>query len=484
MGDFSGSDGPGTVHDGKPLADRRPRMVDIDNFDQVLAGMSPRVSLSPTDEAGEPIEIKFSELDDFHPDRLYRDLQLFQGLRELRSRLLKPETFEAAARELRLAAQQHADAAPNADASADQQQAAAEEDTDTLERLLGRDRAQPTSATTARAAGGVERILREVVAPFVQPDPDPLQAVYVASVDEAVAAQLRRILHDPAYQELEATWRSVSWLLSRLETDEQLQVWLWDVGKQTLAADLESAGLDLAASATYRTVVEKSVGTAGGQPWSLLLGNYTFANVDEDMRLLARLGAVASQAGAPLIAAADDSVLGCERLSSDPDPANWQPAAAKAAGRWQALRRSPLAVWLGLVLPRVLLRLPYGEQYEELDGLSFEELPDFQDREAFLWGNAAIACGWLIGAAFTHRGWSLQPGDVLEIDDLPACTFQEDGESRLLPCSEVCLTERAANQILEHGVMPLMSFRTAMRSGVYRFQSLADPAAGLSGRWR
>ena len=58
------------------------------------------------DEAGEPIEITFSELDDFHPDRLYRDLPLFQGLRELRSRLLKPDTFEAAARELRLAAQQ------------------------------------------------------------------------------------------------------------------------------------------------------------------------------------------------------------------------------------------------------------------------------------------------------------------------------------------------------------------------------------------
>ncbi len=77
----------------------------------------------------------------------------------------------------------------------------------------------------------------------------------------------------------------------------------------------------------------------------------------------------------------------------------------------------------------------------------------------------------------------MQPGDVLQIGDLPAHTYQVDGETQLQPCAEVCLTERAAESILSRGLMPLMSYKNRNAVRLIRWQSLADPAAALAGPW-
>ncbi len=273
-------------------------------------------------------------------------------------------------------------------------------------------------------------------------------------------------------------------MISRLEIGQQLSVHVLDVSKPELAADLESAGSDLQSSGLYKSLVDKTVGTPGADPWSLVVGLYSFGTSAEDIRLLAALGAIGAQAGAPFVGAAAAETLGCGSLVQTPDPMDWGGRDAEANERWQTLRHSPVAPWLGLVLPRLLLRLPYGAEYDELDTFEFEELLDMHDHESFLWGNPAVACGLLIGTAFVQRGWTMEPGDELDVDDLPACVYKEDGEAKLLPCSEVGLTERAAEQILAQGVMPLMSYKNRPAVRLLRFQSLADPAAALAGPWR
>jgi len=126
----------------------------------------------------------------------------------------------------------------------------------------------------------------------------------VAAVDEAVTAQMRQILHDPAFQGLEAAWRGLRWLLARMQDGETAQVRLLDISKAELALDLATAGDNLQASGVYKLLVESGVQTAGGEPWSLLLGNYTFDASEADVRLLTALGAVAALAGGPFLAAA------------------------------------------------------------------------------------------------------------------------------------------------------------------------------------
>jgi type VI secretion system protein ImpC len=147
------------------------------------------------------------------------------------------------------------------------------------------------------------------------------------------------------------------------------------------------------------------------------------------------------------------------------------------------LRRAPVARWLGLALPRFLLRLPYGKNTDAIDSFAFEEMTTPPEHEWYLWGHPAIACAYLLGESFARYGWAMRPGAINEIDGLPAHVYKSDGESELKPCAEVLLTEEAAETLLDAGFMPLASIKGADRVRLVRFQSAANPPTPLAGRW-
>jgi type VI secretion system protein ImpC len=470
LGDFSGRGSPGRAPVAAPLAHRRLVAVDLDNFDAVLARLAPEVRFAPV-AAGPEVTLRISQLDDFHPDHLYQELEVFQSLRRIRKRLLDTKTFAGAVQELqRLAGMP---APPAAEAAAPAELAAA--DANDVFRLLGIAPAAATAAacrpTTVDAL--VARLVEEAVAPHVVAKADPSQPMYVAAVDDAVSTQMRQVLHHPAFQALEAAWRGLRWLISRIGSPEKVKLHLLDVTREELVADFAAAEWDLEKTSLFRLLVEQQVQMVDGQPWSLLVGHCSFGATADDLRLLAALGALASQAGGAFLAAADSSLLGCRSLAQTPNPDDWKPLDTDVARRWQALRRNPLAPWLGLALPRFMLRAPYGPRTERTEQFRFEELPNPREHEAVLWGNPVLACAYLAleGAA----------GGQLEIDDLPLFAYEEDGQEKLLPCAEVCLTERAFEALVDRGLMALLSFRDRDVVRLARLQSLADPPRPLAG---
>ncbi len=450
LGDFSGRSNRGVT---ETLADRSLVSLDVDNFDERLARLAPCLEL-PT--AG---RLDFRELDDFHPDALYRRLELFQGLRDTRKRLANPNTFSQAAAEL----------GPGLTPSPAPPEPAPENDAELFGRLLGK--------PTDRPAANIHSLLRSVVAPYLLPDTAG-QEHYLVAVDQAIAEHLRRVLHHPDFQALEAAWRSAWELVSNLETGEELSVGLLDASRAELSADLEGTGGKLATSALFRRLTETD-----RSPWSLLVVDYTFGPDRESVRLLAGLGAVAAHAGGPLLAAADPSLAGCRSLAKTPDPTDWRALDLESDRRWQALRQSPVAPWLGLALPRVLLRLPYGARTDPVDSFDFEELASTEDHHAWLWGNPAFACARLLGAAFTDRGWAMNLQDRLDLEDLPAHSYEEHGETILKPCAEVVLGERAVAALLDRGLMPLLGSRRRNALRLACFRSLAEGDAALAGPW-
>src|SRR6476646_5312442 len=342
------------------LSRRKPALIDVDDFDRVMARIAPRLLLG----RDQPVALEFATLDDFHPDRLYR-LELFQGFREARSRVQNSATFAGAAAQ----------------------------DAQTFARLVGG--APPT--TPQRPHDGsvearVQALIREAVAPHIVPDAPPHQALYVAAVDAAIGAQMRAIVHDPQFKTLEALWRGAFWLASNLETDEQLQLCILDVSRAELSADRLRAEGKLESSGLYRLLVEEAEDTTDDARWSLIVGQYSFGPAGEDLELLAHLGAVASHAGAPFLAAAESGLVGCSSIAATPDPRDWTPPAADAAERWSALRKSAVAPGIGLALPRMLLRLPYGKSSDPVESFPFEELAPRREHESYLWGNGALAC--------------------------------------------------------------------------------------------
>jgi predicted component of type VI protein secretion system len=143
----------------------------------------------------------------------------------------------------------------------------------------------------------------------------------------------------------------------------------------------------------------------------------------------------------------------------------------------------PEGSYLGLVLPRFLLRLPYGKDTSPVEEFDFEELPPGSDHEGYLWGNPAVACVFMLAESFRRRGWDFRAGTVREIADLPLHVCRQDGESRIMPCAEVLLGEEAMAAILDKGLMPLLSVRDRDVVCLARFQSLAELATPLAGRW-
>jgi type VI secretion system protein ImpC len=448
LGDFSGRANRGLVE--TRVGSRRAIRIDRDSFDAVFEKLRPELIFPLAGSQSPALAVHFRELDDFHPDRLLERVDVFQALRGLRERLNDSSTFAEAAEALRPAEPPPPPAAPAKF---------------TLDDLL--DDSNGGSAATVRALDEWSAMLHDLVAPHLVPGVDPRQAELIAKVDAATGEAMRALLHEPAFQELEAAWRALFFLVRRLETGPDLQVHVLDVSKAELGEELEAARDDLRRSALWRLVVEESVGTLGGQPWALLAGSYSFTQSPADLKLLARLGAMAREAGAPLVAATSPRML--ENIT---------------AGAFRQIRKLPQARWIGLALPRFLLRLPYGKETAPVESFAFEEFGPAPEHESYLWGNPAFACAYLLGEAFRRAGWDMQPGLVQEIDDLPLHVHKEDGESRVKPCAEVLMTEDGAEALLENGVMPLASIRDRDTIRLIRFQSIAEPLAPLAGRWR
>jgi type VI secretion system protein ImpC len=355
---------------------------------------------------------------------------------------------------------------------------------DLLDHVLEETEGRPSGGGKGAEGTEWDAFLGDVVRPHLVARDDPRQAEMVAAVDAAVAGMMRTILHHPDFQALEAAWRAVRFLANRVETDARLTMHLIDVSKAELAKDLASAD-DLRATGTFRLLVESTVETFGAAPWAVLAGFYAFDRTREDAALLGRIAGVAARAKAPFVAEACARLLGCDSLAEAPDPARWRvPASAKkAADAWDAIRALPEAAYAGLVLPRFLLRLPYGPDTDPLEGFDFEEMPGDPVHERYLWGNPAVACACMLAREFGAVPQNAFPAEARELDGLPLHVYESGEERRVLPSAEVVLTERAAEAIMDKGIMPLLCFKGRDALRLARFQSIARPPRPLAGRW-
>src|ERR1039458_4608927 len=433
LGDFSG----------RSSTNWKPVEVDRDNFEEVLARVGPGFS-----------GLRFQQLDDFHPDRIYGQSRLFQGLREVRRKLETPSTFAEAAAEIRAwSGEQSPPAATVRAASPAAPERPPLPDLASGMSLLDSivEAAEPMKPSSVTRRGDLRSFVERVVAPHTVAPENPELPRLRALVDAEAGARMRAVFH----------------LVRAIETGSQLKLYLLDVSKAELAADLSAAD-DLRESQVWRILVRDTVET-GGDPWSVVAGNYSFARTAGDAEMLGRVARIMSFARAPFLGEADPGNSGTETED--------------AARHWERLRQLPEACWVGLAMPRFLLRLPYGKQTDPVEGFDFEEMPGVPNHQEYLWGNPAFACVQLLAEAFANDGWEMRPGAYSEIDRLPVHIYEAEGEKHAKPCAEVLLTERDIEWILDQGYMALDSKRDRDVVRLVRFQSIAKPPARLSGRW-
>lgn len=483
IGDFSGRANRGLDKSAKPLAGLKPIQVDRDIIDEVLAKLEVAIELPLLGDNVPPVRITFSELDDFHPDALYQQLDLFQALKDTRQSFNDPAILAAFVKEQQTPSPPE-DKIESPVATGNQTAG------DLLEQIIEQsqpDQSRQRQGQTSGFAGAPktewDSFLHTIVTPHLAAKAHPKQEEMIDAVDAAAGELMRKILHYQDFQALEAAWRGLSFLVSRIETDSELRLFLLDVSKAEFAADLTGTEA-LGQTALYKLLVEQAAGTAGGQPWSVVAANYTFAKKTDDLIVLGRMARIAQVAGCSFVAAAADKFLCEDSLAKTPDPDDWLPRENQETEKtWQALRHLPAAANLGLCLPRFLLRLPYGADTDPVDAFSFEEMPIIPEHIHYLWGNPCFAILLLMGQAFSLQGWQMQLAGAQEINSLPLHIYKEEGESRLKPCAEAMLSQRAAERIIDQGLMPLLSVLNQDKVWLARFQSIADPPTRLAGPW-
>ena len=436
LGDFGAGAARGRLDAGADLAARKPIAVEFDSIDAALQRLDVALTL-PLGAGGAAVTMSFGELEAFHPDELYRNVDLFAALAALRQQLNNSATFAKAAAKV----QSWAGGARKRRASTLARKArarggapAANAKLGDFARLVGR------PATVAAPDTPIDALLRDVVAPFVVPAPDPKKDALVATVDRALTDAMRALLHHGEFKNLESLWRGVDFLLRRLETGPSLQVQLIDLSAEEFAADL-GASSDLGESALYRLLVEQPAKEKNGG-FALVCGLYRFEATPPHAELLGRMAKIAAQADASFVTSIAPDAFADPKRGVHP----------LVADAWSALRGLPEAGRLAVATPRFMLRYPYGAKTDPISSFAFEEFSNDAGLAALLWGHPAL----LVASLLAAPGGAMNP----VVGELPFHhVFDADGDAVALPCTERQLSVDAAAALARRGLIAVLAHK-------------------------
>jgi type VI secretion system protein ImpC len=307
-----------------------------------------------------------------------------------------------------------------------------------------------------------KQFLEGVVKPgqVVSKDVETNIKFWIGELDKKLSAQLNEIMHHPDLQKLEGTWRGLHYMVHQSETGESLKIRVLNIKKTELFKDLEKA-VEFDQSSLFKKVYEEEYGQLGGQPYGMLIGDYEFSRQPEDVQLLKMISNVAATAHAPFISNASPKMFNFDRfteLANPRDLAKIFDSVEYAA--WKSFRESEDSRYVALTMPRVLGRLPYGENFKRVAEFNFEESVDGTNHDKYLWMGAAWAYGARITSAYAEDGWFARSRGVEgggRVEGLPVHTFPTDDGDVAMKCpTEIAITDRREFELSNLGFLPLL----------------------------
>jgi type VI secretion system protein ImpC len=310
-------------------------------------------------------------------------------------------------------------------------------------------------------------------------DAEATIAARIAEIDRLISLQLNEVLHNPAFQKLEATWRGIWHLVTQSETSDMLKIKLLNVPKRELLRDLQRA-LEFDQSAFFKKVYEEEFGVFGGAPFGALVGDYEFGRSGEDIELLEKVSQVASAAHAPFLSAAAPEMINLTEFS--------QMTGIRDVGkvfdsteyaRWKGFRATDDSRYVALTLPHVLMREPYGKDTKQIDEFAFEEGVDGRDHSKYLWGNAAYSLAARLTNSFARYGWcaairGVEGGGLVE--SMATHNFRTDEGDVALKCpTEVSITDRREKELADQGFVPLVHCKGTDYAAFFSVQTANKP---------
>ncbi|MBX2807768.1 MAG: type VI secretion system contractile sheath large subunit [Cellvibrionaceae bacterium] len=493
-----------------PFKERHFIEIDRDNFDEVLQGHFPRVTLSVNDVLAAPpeetqntdaadtastedasntkklnIELIFESMNDFSPLRLveripqtnslyiarnhHRDflakLDGNDSLDTLLTELLADDKLKKELSDVYKKAEDYSTVSPSA----------------FMERLLNEGQMALDESQKPYALTLIGQFTKDIIDANKDATGDAAHRMndVISTIDSALTRQINQVLHHADFQRLEATWRGLSFLVMNTETSTHLKLRVLNVSKKDLLKDLQKAS-EFDQSTLFKKVYEDEFGTYGGDPYSLLIGDYEFGRHPEDIELLEKISGVAAAAHAPFISAAYAKLFDLQDYFTLSQPRDLSKIFESAElTKWRSFRESEDSRYVSLTLPKVLLRLPFGPDTVVVDGFDFKEEVDGTDASRYLWGNPAFVLGQRITNAFAKFGWlaairGVEGGGLIE--GLPAHVFKTAAGDKKLTCpTQVAITDRREKELNDLGFMAILHCKGSDKAAFFGGQTTNQP---------
>ncbi len=502
-------------HPPVPLEERPFLAIDISNFDDVMRKIEPHLALRVSNALSDDgtmlgVDLRFRNLADFAPANVVRQVPPLAKLLELRSRLhhllrtaesdkdfgkavdaafTDPDRFERLKQEV--AEPQSSQGVPIAPPPQDdgswsmqgRPHAAAHS---VLDEIVESGRSITTPEAHVQTREAVHALVQEYAA-----EGRPAAKITAGDIrqrlcllDELISNQLRIIMHSPAFQKLEASWRGLRHLVRMTRKTPSVKVRVLNASKTELREDFRRKD-EFKKSALARRILVEEFETLGGEPYGLVIADYEFGPEPQELELLEEFARVAASACVPFVAAPHPSVVGVQHFGELPIAPNWSDLKNRHEfARWCAFQGRPRSRYVGLVLPRILVRSPYGRSGRREQEFEFEEGCDFEDRNSYLWGSAAWAVAARLANDFERYGWFGGPrdsGDTGAVKGLPAHSSWNGSEAVTVGPVEACVDEERATALAWAGLIALRQTKGSLEAQLSGTWSCHVPVAPEDG---
>ncbi len=348
-----------------------------------------------------------------------------------------------------------------------------------LDRIIAETKLTPDDEAYDIAKRGVSAFIEELLKP--QNDGEPVKKAMVdrmiAEIDAKLSRQMDEILHNAEFQALESSWRGLKLLVDRTNFRENIKLEIINASKQDLLDDFEDSP-EITQSGLYKHIYTAEYGQFGGQPVGALIANYFFDPSAPDVKTLQYVASVASMSHAPFIAAAGPKFFGLESFTGLPDLKDLKdhfegPQFAK----WQSFREQEDARYVGLTVPRFLLRNPYDPEDNPVKTFVYKENVA-NSHEHYLWGNTAYTFASKLTDSFAKFRWCpniIGPQSGGAVEDLPLHHFESMGEIETKIPTEVLVSDRREYELAEEGFIALTMRKGSDNAAFFSANSTQKP---------
>jgi len=320
---------------------------------------------------------------------------------------------------------------------------------------------------------------------------------YSSKADALVRGHLDTVFHDGSFQGLEANWRSLHDLASSVTASDVLVDFLDVTGipapapegsppapKGELQADFEDNGDDIFSSALFKKVYIEEYDRYGGKPFSAMIGLYEFGADDDAMQWLNVMGKIANAAHCPFVSSVSPRFFkGCKTMEDVAQIADLDAVLSNPVySKWSALRDRDWACYIGLAVPRYIVRQPWGHSGNAEQGNSIRYAETVDPKKVsgnnFLWGNAAMLFAKNMVRSYENSGWAQHIRGPLGggiVEGLDAYVYTDFDREEVKPSVEIAIPDYRELQFANNGFIPLVQKKNDSVATFFSSQSIKKP---------